>query len=352
MGNKKLNVAVVGANGYGGIELVRILVKHPNVDIKLLVSRSEAGKKVSDVFPHLTGMSLDKDKEELIFTSPYDSRWDDIDLCFFATPHTVAMSQVSSLLKKGIKVIDLSADFRIKNQLIWEQWYGTRHTAPELIESAVYGLPELNRDEIKSAQLIACPGCYPTSVQMGLLPLITKDLLTTDTIIADVKSGTSGTGRSASLNMIFSERSENFEAYAVTGHRHYPEIKQQLELVLKREVDLIFTPHLVPMVRGIHSTIYAKLKEPEQDIQKIFEDYYAGEQFVNILANKKHPQTKSVTGTNHIQISVFRPPNSDYVTILVVEDNLIKGASGQAVQCMNIMYGIDESTGLDDLARI
>ncbi len=319
-----------------------------------MVSRGEAGKKLKDVFPHLESVLINNSDAE--FTSPMDSDFSNIDICFFATPHTVAMSQAQSLLNKGIKVIDLSADFRIKDQLIWEQWYATRHTFPELINEAVYGLPELNRKQIKTAKLIACPGCYPTSVQLGLLPILTNDLATDDTIIADVKSGISGGGRSAKTNMLYSERAENFEAYATSGHRHYPEIKQQLEIIAKKEIDLIFTPHLVPMTRGIHSTIYIKLKNKEQNtidsIINLYKEFYKNEAFVSILDKGKHPQTKSVTTTNLAQIGISNPPNSDYLIIMVVEDNLIKGASGQAVQCMNLMCDFEESLGLNKLGFI
>lgn len=343
-----IKVAVVGANGYGGIELVRLLVQHPNVELRLLVSRSEAGQSVSNVFPHLAGSVCDT----LQYVSPYDAKWDDIDICFFATPHTVAMGQTAGLLERGIKVIDLSADFRIKDPLTWEQWYATRHTEPKLIEQAVYGLPELNRTAIKTANLIACPGCYPTAVQLGLMPLLRQGLLTNDSIIVDAKSGISGAGRSAKINMLFSERSENFEAYATAGHRHYPEIKQQLELMCGDSVELIFTPHLLPTIRGIHATIYAKLAATDTDVQQYFEAAYADEPFVSVLPSGCHPQTKSVSATNQVQIAVARPPHSDYVTILVVEDNLIKGAAGQAVQCMNLMCNLAETTGLTQLAGI
>lgn len=343
-----INAAIVGANGYGGIELVRLLMQHPNVVLQLLVSRSEAGKKLTDVFPHLHHVG----GNDLSYVAPQDANWDDIDVCFFATPHTVAMGQVDFLLKRGIKVIDLSADFRLKDQLTWEQWYATRHTEPALIETAVYGLPELNRKALQNADLIACPGCYPTSVQLGLMPLLQGQYLTDDSIIIDAKSGISGAGRSAKTNLLFAERSENFEAYATAGHRHYPEIKQQLEIMQGDAVNVIFTPHLLPTIRGIYATIYAKLKDSETDVQRLFETAYADEPFVTVLASGQHPQTASVTGTNHVQIAIARPPHSDYVTILVVEDNLIKGASGQAVQCMNIRWGLPETAGLTQLACI
>lgn len=346
--NKPINAAIIGANGYGGLELLRILAQHPDVAITAVVSRSEAGQKVTAIFPHLHGSQCD----ELSYVSPTDADWGNVDVCFFATPHTVAMGQTGALLARGIKVIDLSADFRIKDQLTWEQWYATRHTEPELLTKAVYGLPELNRDAIKAADLIACPGCYPTSVQLGLMPLLQQRLLTEDSIIVDSKSGISGAGRSAKVDLLFSERAENFAAYASSGHRHYPEIKQQLEIMQGSPVKLIFTPHLLPTVRGIHSTIYAKLSDTHTDVQTIFAKTYADEPFVHVLPSGSHPQTKSVSQTNHVHIAVARPPHSDYVTILVTEDNLIKGAGGQAVQCMNLMYGLEETTGLTQLAGV
>ncbi len=343
-----INVGIIGANGYGGVELIRILAQHPYVNIALLISRSEAGKRLADVFPHFYGSDIG----ERIYISPYDADWSALEVCFFATPHTVAMSQAQFLLDRGIKVIDLSADFRLQDRLTWEQWYATRHTAPELIAQAVYGLPELNRQSIKGAQLIACPGCYPTATQLGLMPLLQQQLLTNDSIIVDAKSGVSGAGRSAKTAMLFAERAENFEAYATAGHRHYPEIKQQLEMMQGSEVNLIFTPHLLPAVRGIHATIYAKLKNVDTDVQALFEQTYQDEPFVSVLPPKSHPQTQSVAMTNQVQIAVARPPHSDYVTILVVEDNLIKGAGGQAVQCMNVMLGWQETLGLRQLASV
>lgn len=345
---KTINVGIIGANGYGGIELVRLLAQHPNVAIKLLVSRSEAGRKLAEVFPNFYGSAVG----ETVYVAPQDADWSSLDVCFFATPHTVAMGQASFLLNKGIKVIDLSADFRLKDRLIWEQWYGTRHTAPELIEHAVYGLPELNRDALKTANLIACPGCYPTAAQLGLMPLLQQRLLSESTIIVDAKSGISGAGRSAKTNMLFAERSENFEAYATDGHRHYPEIKQQLEIMQDSKVNLIFTPHLLPTIRGIHATIYAQLSDVTTDVQVLFESAYADEPLITVLPPKSHPQTASVSTTNRVQIAVARPPQSSYVTVLVVEDNLIKGAGGQAIQCMNLAFGLDETIGLTQTAGV
>lgn len=348
MNTPTIKVAIIGANGYGGIELVRLLAQHPNVSLALLISRSEAGQKVVDIFPHLRGSICDT----LTYTAPQDADWSILDVCFFATPHTVAMGQTEFLLNKGVKVIDLSADFRLQDRLVWEQWYATRHTAPELIEQAVYGLPELNRDTIKNANLIACPGCYPTAVQLGLMPLLKQNLLTNDTIIADAKSGVSGAGRGAKINMLFSERNDNFEAYATAGHRHYPEIKQQLEIMQNGEVNLIFTPHLIPATRGIHATLYAKLSDTDTDVQAVFEQAYVDEPFIHVLPAGAHPQTRSVAASNYVHISVARPPHSDYVTVLVVEDNLIKGAAGQAIQCMNILWGLSETQGLTQLAGV
>ncbi len=343
-----INVGIIGANGYGGVELIRLLAQHPHVNIALLVSRSEAGKRLAEVFPHFYGSEVG----ELVYVAPQDADWSGLDVCFFATPHAVAMSQAQFLLDRGVKVIDLSADFRLQDRLTWEQWYATRHTAPELIVQAVYGLPELNRQAIKDAQLIACPGCYPTAAQLGLMPLLQRQLLTDDSIIIDAKSGVSGAGRGAKTAMLFAERAENFEAYGSAGHRHYPEIKQQLEIMQGGSVNLIFTPHLLPTVRGIHATIYARLQDAHTDVQALFEQVYQNEPFVSVLPPKSHPQTQAVAMTNQVQIAVARPPHSDYVTILVVEDNLIKGAGGQAVQCMNIMFGWQETLGLRQLAGV
>ena len=345
---KMFNAAIIGANGYGGLELIRLLVQHPNVQLQSVVSRGKAGQKVVDISPHLRASVCD----QLVYESPTDVDWGDIEVCFFATPHTVAMGQAASLLGKGIKVIDLSADFRIKDQPTWEQWYATRHTEPKLIKEAVYGLPEMNRDAIRQANLIACPGCYPTAIQLGLMPLLENNLLTNDTIIADAKSGISGAGRSANINMLYSECAENFKAYASAGHRHYPEIKQQLSIMQGSEVNVIFTPHLLPAIRGIYATIYARLKSPTSDVQVLFESAYENEAFVTVLPKGTHPQMKSVNSTNHVQIGLARPPNSDYVTVLVVEDNLIKGAAGQALQCMNILFDLPETLGLTQLAGV
>ncbi len=343
-----IKAGVIGATGYGGIELVRLLAQHPAVSLQVLVSRSQAGQKVVDIFPHLRSSSCD----QLIYCAPQDADWSGLDVVFFATPHTVAMSQTEFLLNKGIKVIDLSADFRLKDQRLWEQWYATRHTAPELIAQAVYGLPELNRQAIESADLIACPGCYPTAVQLGWMPLLQNGLLSDDTLIADAKSGISGAGRAAKTAMLFSERNDNFEAYASARHRHYPEIKQQLELMRGNAVSLIFTPHLLPATRGIYATLYARLSAPDTDVQAVFAAAYADEPFVSVLPPGEHPQTRSVAGSNQVQIGIARPPHSDYVTVMVAEDNLIKGAAGQAIQCMNIMFAQPETTGLQQLATV
>lgn len=341
--SKQINAAIYGATGYGGIELIRILSQHPNVTIKQVISRSEDGQKVADIYQNA------RDVGELVFTAPDKVNWDGIDVCFFATPHTVAMSHVAELLSKGIKVIDLSADFRLQDVPTWEKWYNTSHSETELLKEAVYGLPELNRQQIKNARLIACPGCYPTSVILGLMPLLTNNLVDESTIIADVKSGVSGAGRSGKIDMLFAERTENFSAYASGGHRHYPEIKAQLEGLAQRSLDFIFMPHLLPMTRGIHATIYAKLKAPS-DVQSLYEQTYANEPFVDVMASGQHPQTKSVRGTNMARIAIANPPDSDYVTILVVEDNLTKGASGQAVQCMNLLFDLPETSGLTTIA--
>jgi len=348
MSQHACRIAIMGANGYTGVELVRLLSQHPLAALSLLLSRRYAGRKVSEVFPHLHHDSC----RHLRYVSPEHADWSGIDICFFATPHTVAMGQVSALLDKGIKVIDLSADFRIKRPAVWQQWYGTPHSEPALLEQAVYGLPERNRVQIKNARLIACPGCYPTAIELGLMPLLKHQLISDETIIADAKSGSSGAGRAAKTDLLFSERAENFAAYAAAGHRHYPEIKEQLEIIKGGKIDLIFTPHLLPTVRGIHATIYAKLIDSDTDVQRVFTCAYRDEPFVQVLPAGQHPQTRSVRLTNQVQIAVARPPESDYVTVLVVEDNLLKGAAGQAIQCLNIMQGFGETTGLEQLPGV
>lgn len=340
-----VNIGIVGGTGYTGIELMRILANHPQAEIKVITSRSNAGSKVSDLFPNLRG------KVNLCFTEPTVDSYKNCDLVFFATPNAVAMHEVEALLEAGIRIIDLAADFRLKDISVWEKWYGTTHVSPQSVEQAVYGLPEMNRDAIRQAQLIANPGCYVTAVTLGLLPLLENNLIKPDSIIADCKSGVSGAGRSASVANLLCETSESVKAYAVAGHRHYPEIKQNLRHV-NSQADLVFVPHLMPMVRGIHATVYTEVTGDVSDVQALFESYYAEEPFVDIMPAGTQPETRSVKGSNTCRIALQHLPESNRLIVLSVIDNLVKGAAGQAVQNMNLMFDLDESAGLDAIGMI
>ncbi len=341
-----IKVGIVGGTGYTGVELMRLLLIHPGVVLTTITSRAEAGRPVSDLFPNLRG-HLD-----LRFSDPDSGALQECDVVFFATPHGVAQATVPGLLAKDVRVVDLSADFRIRDIATWERWYKQSHGCPELVQKAVYGLPEMYREDIRGAQLVACPGCYPTSVQLGFLPLLEKGLVDADRLIASSASGTSGAGRQASVDNLLSEVGDSFKAYGASGHRHLPEIEQGLSDINGSAVKLTFVPHLLPIIRGIHSTLYATLKDGNVDLQQLFEDRYRDEPFVDVMPPGSHPQTRSVRGSNHCRMSVFRPDRvdgqpGDTVVVLVVEDNLVKGAAGQAVQNMNLMFGCGESAGLD-----
>ncbi|HPQ94160.1 MAG: N-acetyl-gamma-glutamyl-phosphate reductase [Thiothrix sp.] len=339
-------VAVVGATGYTGVELLRLLVMHPGVEISCVTSRSNDGTRVDEMFPSLRGFL------DLPFTVPDDGRLAEADVVFFATPNGVAMDSVPALLKAGTRVIDLAADFRIRDAGVWSQWYGMQHACPELIAEAVYGLPELNREAIRTARLVANPGCYPTAVTLGFLPLVERGLVELDSLIADAKSGASGAGRKASVANLLCEAGDSFKAYGVAGHRHLPEISQNLRQISGVDaLDLVFVPHLLPMIRGIHATLYARLTHGFQamepaDLQAIYEQRYARETFVDVLPPGSHPETRSVRGANLCRMAVHRPQNGRRVVVLSVIDNLVKGAAGQAVQNMNLMLGFQEETGL------
>lgn len=343
---KTIKAGIVGGTGYTGVELLRLLALHPNIELQAITSRGEAGTAVADIFPSLRG------HVDLVFTAPDDAKLEDCDVVFFATPNGVAMQHTPKLLKAGVRVIDLAADYRISDVAVWEKWYGMTHASPELIADAVYGLPEVNREAIKSAQLLANPGCYPTASQLGYLPLIENNLIETTGLIADCKSGVSGAGRSASVGILMSEVNESVKAYAVPGHRHLPEIRQGLAEAAGKDVGLTFVPHLMPMTRGIHSTLYAKLLKTDVDLQKVFEDRYANEPFVDVLPAGSHPETRTVRGVNTCRIAVHRPQDGDTVVVLSVIDNLVKGAAGQAIQNLNIMFGLDEQTGLQGIGLL
>jgi len=337
-----INVGIVGGTGYTGVELLRLLTLHPKVKIKAITSRSETGINVADLFTNLRGYI------DLKFSDPADAKLNKCDLVFFATPNGIAMQQAEFLLQAGVRVIDLAADFRIKDIAEWEKWYGMQHACPALIAEAVYGLPEINRELVKNARLIANPGCYPTAVQLGFLPLIEAGIIDINHLIADVKSGVSGAGRKAEVHTLLAEASDNFKAYGVPGHRHLPEIKQGLSNIAKKPVTLTFVPHLVPMIRGIHATLYARLTQ-QVDLQVLYEKRYQNEAFVDVLPAGKHPETRSVRGSNICRIAVHQPQNSDTVVVLSVTDNLVKGAAGQAIQNMNIMFGLPETLGINQV---
>jgi N-acetyl-gamma-glutamyl-phosphate reductase len=337
-----IKVGIVGGTGYTGVELLRLLAMHPQVELQVITSRADAGTLVSEMFPSLRGYI------ELPFTHPDEAQLTQCDLVFFSTPNGIAMQQVRALLDAGVKVIDLAADFRIKDVAEWEKWYGMKHACADLVAEAVYGLPEVNREQVKSARLVANPGCYPTAVQLGFIPLLEAGVIETSGLIADTKSGVSGAGRKAAITSLFSETADNFKAYGVAGHRHLPEIKQGLAQVNNKAVGLTFVPHLTPMIRGIHATLYGKLTG-EVDLQALFEKRYANEPFVDVLPAGSHPETRSVRGSNRCRIAVHRPQGGDTVVVLSVIDNLVKGAAGQAVQNMNIMFDMPEIAALDNV---
>jgi N-acetyl-gamma-glutamyl-phosphate reductase len=348
-----IKVGIVGGTGYTGVELLRMLAQHPEVELTAITSRKEAGMPVSEMFSSLRG------RVNIAFSTPEDAKLDQCDAVFFATPHGVAMAQAKELLAAGVRIIDLAADFRLKDTVEFEKWYGMPHQCPDILAEAIYGLAEINREQIKTARVIGLAGCYPTSVQLGFAPLISpkltggKKLIDTQYLISDSKSGVSGAGRKAEVGTLLAEASDNFKAYGVKGHRHLPEIEQGLKAIAGHDdIKLTFIPHLVPMIRGIHSTLYARILPDglDVDFQKLFEDFYANEPFVDVMPAGSTPETRSVRGSNQLRIAVHRPGGSDTLVILVVEDNLVKGASGQGIQCLNLMFGFPEDMGLQQIA--
>ena len=337
-----IKVGIVGGTGYTGVELLRLLATHPQVQLQAVTSRKEDGMPIADMYPSLRG------RVALAFSAPEKANLTECDVVFFATPHGVAMAQTPELLAAGVKVIDLAADFRLQDTAVFEKWYKMPHSCPELLKEAVYGLPELNRAAIKDARIIGNPGCYPTTMQLGLAPLLKAGVVDAGHLIADCKSGVSGAGRKAEVAMLFSEASDNFKAYGVSGHRHSPETVEQLGKLTEQKVGLLFTPHLVPMIRGMHSTIYARLTKELDNaaLQALFEDAYKNEPFVDVMPFGAHPETRSTRGSNMLRIALHRPNGGDTLVVLVVQDNLVKGSAGQAVQCMNLMFGLEETTGL------
>lgn len=340
-----IKVGIVGGSGYGGVELLRILLKHPEARVTAITSRKEAGMPVADVFLSLRG-SVD-----LRFSDPSTTDFTGCDVVFFATPTGVAMQQSPTLLEAGVRVIDLAADFRLKDLQEWQKWYGMTHACPALVDEAVYGLPELNRERISKARVVGVPGCYATAVQLGFLPLVEAGAVDARGLIADAKSGVSGAGRRTEVHLLFAEAADNLKAYGVSGHRHLAEILSGLSQAAGGPVDVTFIPHLTPMIRGIHATLYARLTK-EVDLQALYEQRFSREPFVDVLPVGSQPDTRSVRGANMCRIAVHRPRGGDTVVVLSVIDNLVKGASGQAVQNMNIMFALPETMGLEGLALL
>lgn len=341
-----VKVGIVGGTGYTGVELLRLLALHEEAEVVTITSRAESGRRVDDLFPNLRG------HYDLAFSEPDAAELAACDVVFFATPHNVAMTLVPELLAAGTRVVDLSADYRIRDAALWSKWYGEPHASPELLPQAVYGLPEVNREKITRAALVACPGCYPTSVQLGLIPLLDAGLIDTQHLIASSASGVSGAGRQAKIDNLLPEVADSFKAYAVGGHRHLPEIEQGLGDAAGGSVQLTFVPHLLPMIRGIHSTLIGRLFDTSADLQALFEEFYADEPFVDVLPAGMFPQTRTVKGVNRAQISVQVPQGRDIAVVMVAIDNLVKGASGQAIQNMNIMLGLPEDMGLKQVGLL
>jgi len=343
----KIKVGIIGGTGYTGVELLRLLAVHPQVDVRLITSRSEAGRQVADLFPSLRGFT------DLNFSQPKPSSFNECDLVFSATPNGIAMTHAKELVQNGVKLIDLAADFRIKNIDTWSDWYGMTHACPELVEQAVYGLPEINKEALKGAQIVANPGCYPTATTLGFLPLVENGLVDVADLIADTKSGVTGAGRGASVANLYSEVSDSFKSYAVAGHRHHPEITQNLSMVADAPINLTFVPHLTPMLRGIHATLYANLLNSNQaieEIQELYQTRFQNEPFVDVMPLGSHPDTRSVKTSNMCRIALHKAGGSGKLVVLSVIDNLTKGAAGQAIQNMNIMFDIDQTTGLNSPA--
>lgn len=342
---KLIKVGIVGGTGYTGVELLRMLTLHPNAKVTMITSRKEAGTRLDAMFPSLRGRC------DLVFSDTATAELTQCDVVFYATPHGVAMADAPKLTAAGVKIIDLAADFRFKDLAVFEQWYKMPHTCPDLAAKAAYGLVELNRDAIKSAQIIGNPGCYPTTMQLGFYPLLKAGIVDTGHLIADCASGVSGGGKKAEVDYLFTEAGDNFKAYGVSGHRHHPETQARLQEMTTDTVRLIFTPHLTPMIRGMHSTLYAELTGKgltmtNDELQALFVDAYRSEAFIDVMPFGSMPDTRSTRGSNMLRIALHRPQNGNTVVVLVVQDNLVKGAAGAAVQCMNLMFGLPETSGL------
>lgn len=342
-----IEVGIVGGTGYAGIELLRIIAHHPWFRLAEITSRAEAGTRVDELIPALEGLVSHR------FQVPDPERLSRCDVVFFATPNGVAMASAPELLEAGCRVIDLGADFRLRDPQAWQAWYGTPHGCPELLAEAVYGLPERHREALRRARLVANPGCYPTAVGLGLLPLLEAGAYADAPVVADCKSGVSGAGRAAKLATLFCETNESFKAYGAAGHRHLPEIEQTLAEAAGTAVDVTFVPHLVPMTRGMQASLYVRVDRPLEALEALYRERYAEEPFVEVLAAGAHPETRWVRGTNQCRIGLVQQAGrKGQAIILSVIDNLTKGAAGQAVQNANLMFGLDERCGLEGLAQV
>lgn len=346
--SSKLKVGIVGGTGYTGSELLRLLARHPQANVVAITSRGEAGMPVAQLFPSLRG------ELDLVFSTPDEAQLTACDVVFFATPHGVAAAQAEKLVAAGVKIVDLAADFRLQDLAVWEKWYGHAHPAPALVPSSVYGLPEAHRADIAKAMIVGNPGCYPTATQLALIPLLTNALIDVNDIVVDAKSGISGAGRAAKVDMLFAETYDSFKAYGVNGHRHLPEIEARLSVIAAKPVQVTFVPHLLPMIRGIEVSVYANLTQDIaiDELQKLFETHYANEPFVDVMPAGSSPETRTVKGTNRCRLAVYRPQGRNKVVVTSVIDNLTKGAAGQAVQNMNILFGLPETLGLDTIALL
>lgn len=338
-----IRAGVIGATGYAGIELVRLLCMHPEVEITEVASHSFVGKRISDIYPHFKGI-LDIECKEL----NAEELAEQCDVVFVSLPNGASGEAIPALYKAGCYIVDLSADFRFRNPLVYEEWYKMQHPAVRLLSYSVYGLPELHRDEIAKTRLVGNPGCYPTATLLGLAPAAKAGIIEKNRIIVDAKSGVSGAGRASSTEYSFCECDEDIKAYKVAQHRHTPEIEQELSLIFDEDVVISFTPHLIPMKRGILSTIYAELEDDmsQQAVEDIYKEFYEGESFVQVYKEGAVPSTKAVAGSNHCHIGITVDERTQRLVITSVIDNLVKGAAGQAVQNMNIMFGIEETAGL------
>ena len=339
-----IKVGIIGSTGYAGGELVRLLMNHKEAEIKWFGSRSYVDKKYADVYQNFFQIVDDKCMDDNM-----EALANEVDVIFTATPQGLCASLVNEDILNKVKIIDLSADFRIKEVATYEKWYGIEHKSPQFIEEAVYGLCEINREDVKKARLIANPGCYPTCSTLSIYPLAKEGLIDMSTVIIDAKSGTSGAGRGAKVDNLYCEVNENIKAYGVANHRHTPEIEEQLSYASGEEVLLNFTPHLVPMNRGILVTAYATLKKDVtyEEVKAVYDKYYANEKFVRVLEKDVCPQTKWVEGSNYVDVNFKIDPRTKRIIMMGAMDNLVKGAAGQAVQNMNLMFGLKESEGLE-----